>query len=205
MSYSKLTLEDRKLLAHEMSILKKIDHPNIIRIYEIYEERAGLYIVTEYCKGGDLFERIEKLKKINENDTRIIIKQLAYALSYCHSNKIVHRDIKPENILLLSDDITDLRIKLIDFGTAIEYNSSKKLKDMYGSSYYISPQVIKGCYDEKCDVWSMGVVAFVLLSGCAPFGGKSDTEIMAKVQIGKFEFKRISFIRNDLEAYFRSG
>ena len=114
--------EDKKLLTFEMRILKKLDHPNIIKIYEIFEEKAHIFIVTEYCKGGDLFDRIEKLKKLSEEETRIIIKQLASALYYCHSNHIVHRDIKPENILMQSSEVSDLRIKLIDFGTAVEYN-----------------------------------------------------------------------------------
>ena len=196
MSFAKLKPADRILLTYEMNILKKMDHPNIIKIYEIFEEKLRIYIVTEYCRGGDLFERIEKIKKMNEENTRVIIRQLAYALTYCHSNKIIHRDIKPENILMLSESISDLRVKLIDFGTAIEYTTSKKLHEMYGSSYYISPQIINGSYDEKCDVWSMGVVAFVLLSGCAPFGGRTDNEIMSKVQIGKFEFKRRDIIQS---------
>jgi calcium-dependent protein kinase len=191
MSKSTLSPEEKQMLISEMHILKKTDHPNIIKVFDIFDEKLQIYIVTEYCNGGDLFDRIERLKKLSEESARTIISQLAYALAYCHANKIIHRDIKPENILMQSDDLDSCKIKLIDFGTAIEYNSSKKLQDIYGSSYYIAPEVINGCYDEKCDVWSMGVVAYVLLSGCAPFGGRSDTEIMTQVQKGKFDFSRI--------------
>ena len=103
----------------------------------------------------------------------------------------MHRDIKPENVLMESSDLTDLRIKLIDFGTAIEYASMTKLKEIFGSSYYIAPEIIQESYDEKCDIWSLGVVAFVILSGSAPFNGKTDIDIMNKVSQGKYEFKRI--------------
>jgi len=102
----------------------------------------------------------------------------------------VHRDIKPENILMENSELTDFRIKLIDFGTAVEYHSNEKLKDLYGSSYYIAPEVIKGNYTEKCDIWSLGVLTFVILSGYPPFNGKDDSEILEKVKEGKFSFKR---------------
>ena len=175
-----------------MNILRKLDHPNIIKVYELFKEKSFLYIVTEVCHGGDLFERIERLNYFKEEDARAIVKQLLSALSYCHSNKIMHRDIKPENVLMESSDLKDLRVKLIDFGTAIEYTGMPKLKEIYGSSYYIAPEVINESYNEKCDIWSLGVVAFVILSGCAPFNGKDDIEILSKVTKGKYEFKRMN-------------
>ena len=90
-----------------------------------------------------------------------------------------------------SADLTNLHIKLIDFGSAFEYTSMTKLKEIYGSSFYIAPEIIGESYDEKCDIWSLGVVSFVILSGRAPFSGKTDIEIMNKVSKGKYEFKRI--------------
>lgn len=121
---------------------------------------------------------------------------------YCHDNQIVHRDLKPENILYESSK-QDSILKVIDFGTSRLYDPSKKMAQRLGTPYYIAPEVLEKCYTEKCDVWSCGVIMYILLSGIPPFNGKDDIEIMEKVSSGKYslssaEFQAISAEAKDL-------
>ena len=109
------------------------------------------------------------------------------ALSYCHANNIVHKDIKPENILLMTEhDIES--IKLIDFGTAQKFDPKKKMTTVIGTPYYVAPEVLKGSYNEKCDIWGIGVIMYILLSGVPPFNGPDDDTIMKKVVEGKYKY-----------------
>lgn len=117
------------------------------------------------------------------------MQQLLEALSYCHANNIVHKDLKPENILLeKKHDIES--IKLIDFGTAQKFDPKKKMTTVIGTPYYVAPEVLKGSYDEKCDIWGAGVIMFVLLSGVPPFNGKDDDEIMRRVAKGEYNLAK---------------
>ena len=176
----------------EIDILIKLDHPNIIKLYEVYENDDFIYIVMELCKGGELFDRIikrtEQGNPFTEKEAATIFKQLMSAVSYCHSNKIVHRDLKPENLLLL-DENDDTRIKIIDFGTSLIFKKkNSSMFDRVGTAYYISPEVIDGYYDEKCDVWSAGIILYVLLCGYPPFNGKDDDEIFLKIKRKNYSF-----------------
>jgi calcium-dependent protein kinase len=146
----------------------------------------------ELCKGGELFDRIIKRNEqgnpFTEKEAATIFKQLMSAVSYCHSNKIVHRDLKPENLLLL-DENDDTRIKIIDFGTSLIFKKkNSSMFDRVGTAYYISPEVIDGYYDEKCDVWSAGIILYVLLCGYPPFNGKDDDEIFLKIKRKNYSF-----------------
>ena len=105
------------------------------------------------------------------------MKQVFSAVAYCHAKNIVHRDLKPENILLEGSGDKAL-IKVIDFGTSQVFDPNKKMKQTYGTPYYIAPEVLKGSYDSKCDIWSCGVILYILLTGRPPFDGKSDDEIL---------------------------
>lgn len=116
-----------------------------------------------------------------------MVKQLLEALSYCHAANIVHKDLKPENVLLeKKKDIGS--IKLIDFGTAQKFEAGEKMTTVIGTPYYVAPEVLEGSYDEKCDVWGVGVIMFILLSGVPPFNGPDDAAIMKAVSKGKFKF-----------------
>ena len=167
---------------HEAEILKTLDHPNLPRIYEFFEDASNYYIVLEYCSGGDLFDRIVDLKTFTENQASEIIKQILLAVNYLHSKGIVHRDIKPENVLM--SDKQSLNIKVIDFDTAA-MNSNVKFKSMFGTPLYMAPEVVKGNYDEKCDVWSCGIILYILLSGGPPFYGTEDEifQVLRNVKI----------------------
>lgn len=176
------------MLKNEIAILKDLDHPNIVKMYEFLEDEKRIYIVTEICKGGELFDEILNRSKFDESDAAIVMKQLLSAVNYCHSKKIVHRDLKPENILLEQDKDLE-KIKIVDFGTSLMYDPSKKLEEKLGTAYYIAPEVIKKSYNEKCDLWSCGVIMYILISGEPPFNDpRADNEaIMKKVEAGKYD------------------
>jgi len=140
-------------------------------------------------KGGELFDAIINSGKFKESTARVLIKRLLGCIYYCHSKGIVHRDLKPENILLEPDMDFD-KMKIIDFGTAIPFakGNRKGLSEVLGTPFYIAPEVLAGNYTEKCDIWSIGVITYMLLSGKAPFFGKDDAAIFNMVKKGKFEF-----------------
>lgn len=183
-------VENEGELFSEIKVLKELDHPSIMRIYEFGSDKDFYYLVSEYIDGGELFDEIVKRKYMCEEDAAYIIKQILSAIVYCHSRGVVHRDLKPENILI--DSVTaegKINIKVIDFGTALFVSPDTKMSEMLGTPYYIAPEVINGKYNEKCDVWSIGVILFILLSGTPPFNGFTDTEIMDNVKKGNYNFK----------------
>lgn len=157
----------------EVTILKDLDHPNLPRVYEFFTDPTKFYIVLEFCKGGDLFDRITELQKFDEDQAAEIMSQLLAGVNYLHSKKIIHRDIKPENILLESKDT--FLLKIIDFDTATFFRKGN-YKEMFGTPMYMAPEVVKGKYNEKCDLWSCGIIMYILLMGGPPFDG-TDEEI----------------------------
>ena len=178
--------QDSSRMYLEVEILKKLIHPNIMQIYEFYEDKKNFFIITEFCEGGELFDKIIEKGSLTESEASGIMKQLVSAVNYIHSNQIVHRDLKPENILL--DTKKDNIIKIIDWGEARFFDKQKKMNRISGTPYYIAPEVLAEKYDEKCDIWSCGVIMYILLSGHPPFNGNSDKAIMNKIKIGKFSF-----------------
>ena len=182
--------KEMEMLKNEITILKDLDHPNIVKMYEFLEDEKRIYIVTEICKGGELFDEILSRSKFDERDASIVMRQLLYAINYCHKKKIVHRDLKPENMLLEQDRDLE-KIKVVDFGTSLVFDESRNLDEKLGTAYYIAPEVIKKKYNEKCDLWSCGVIMYILLSGEPPFNDpRADNEaIMKKVEGGKYDIK----------------
>lgn len=165
-------LKSRSVI-EEVNILKDLDHPNLPRVYEFFEDETNFYIVLEFCKGGDLFDRISELQRFDEDQAAEIMSQLLTGLNYLHSRGIAHRDIKPENVLLENKET--LLLKIIDFDTATFYGGAG-CKEMFGTPMYMAPEVIKGKYNEKCDLWSSGIIMYILLTGGPPFDG-SDEEV----------------------------
>ena len=135
------------------------------------------------CTGGELFDRLSKDKPMEEKDSANIMKQLLSSIVYCHTKNVVHRDLKPENLLLESNE-ENARIKVIDFGTSQIFNQSKKMTVKIGTPYYIAPEVLSQSYTEKCDVWSCGVILYILVCGYPPFVGRNDNDIMNKIKKG---------------------
>jgi calcium-dependent protein kinase len=181
-------VKERAKFVAEIDLLKRLDHPNIVKLYEFYEDEHNYHLVTEYLPGGGLFDFIIKARQLSEPLAANFMQQLLGAVAYCHSNNIVHRDLKPENLLLDSSTLS-ANIKVIDFGTSSLIEANKSLKQRYGTSYYIAPEVIKGKYNEKCDLWSCGVILYILLCGKPPFYGKADEDILRRVRIGEYSFE----------------
>jgi calcium-dependent protein kinase len=177
-------------IKNEINILKSLSHPNIVKIYEFFDTALHYYIVTEYCKKGELFSYITN--EYNERQLSILFYQVFSGLCYLHEKKILHRDLKLENLMVseIEKDIVTgeeyFWIKIIDFGTAKIFEKNKTEKAVIGSSYYIAPEVFKQKYKEKCDTWSVGVILYMTLVGVAPFDGKNDDDIIKRIKIGKY-------------------
>lgn len=257
----------------EIEILKLLDHPNIIKVYEYFNTTENLYIVLEFCNGGELFDKLIEVNSFSEEIASDIMRQLLSAVCFCHARNIIHRDIKPENVLIESYEPTNKKrkkafidvsntepdkkngdvsrdnninkkqhplnkslsnnssikdslepskkhvnnnsskngpsnsksnegkkqtstgepakmekftVKIIDFGTSV-IKKDDYMKEKTGTAYYIAPEVIKNNYTEKCDIWSLGVILYILLSGEPPFSDEDDNLIFKKILIGKYK------------------
>ena len=176
----------------EIDLLRATDHPNIIKLYDTFEDEEHLYLVMEECNGGELFQRLADNAKNNKNytekDAARIMKQILQAVNYLHNHGVCHRDLKPENILFSSMDPKS-QIKIIDFGLSKVLNEMDQLmKGEVGTLYYMAPEVIMGNYNEKCDVWSCGVILYIILSGHPPFYSKDEEKLKQKICSMKYNF-----------------
>lgn len=181
-----------ELLRREIEILRTVDHPTIIKLVDVYEDAAHLHLVTELCMGGELFDRIIEMTEseaghFSERDAARIIHKILSAIEYIHNeHNICHRDLKPENFLFkYKDSLEDL--KIIDFGLS-RFEDTSHMTTRVGTPYYIAPEVLEKKYDSSCDLWSIGVITFILLCGYPPFYGDNDAEIFRSIQSGKFAF-----------------
>ena len=155
-----------------------------------------MIILFRFCNGGELFDRINEDGWLTEKLVAKIMKNIFMAVAYCHSQSIMHRDLKPENILLefhSNNDRDNFSIKLIDFGTAVMFKPRQKFNEKIGTPYYIAPEILKKKYDEKCDLWSCGVIMYILLTGEPPFNGDSDKEILKRVEEGFYNMNNEAF------------
>ena len=189
--------DDEKSFLKEIEVLRQLDHPNILKIYEFYEDDLNYHVMTELIEGGDLYDEISKMKSLRESDAAFIMTQLLSAVSYVHSKNIVHRDIKPENILLEINSNNDLVIKLIDFGSSNYLKKGLRLSLKVGTPYYIAPEILRRDYNNKCDIWSCGVIMYLLLTGGPPFDGQDEQAIVNRVISGKFSFEGVEFISKE--------
>ena len=170
---------------NEIEILKKLSHPNIVKIYEIYDIREYYFQINEYCKFSDLYNYFKF--HLSEKQICIILYQILSGILYLHENNIIHRDIKLENILVdhiekdLSTSEPYFFIKIADFGSSKYFVREKKENQLIGTCYYIAPEVIKKKYNEKCDIWSAGVVLYMLITKKAPFEGNDPQKIFEKI------------------------
>ena len=182
------------VLKREVALLKECDHPNIIQLVEVHEDQKYLHLITELCTGGELFDRIiEKTQSaeghFSERDAAQLVRCILDAISYCHDQKgIVHRDLKPENFLFSSRE-EDAVIKIIDFGLSRHDDMQKGIMNTkVGTPYYVAPEVLNREYTKSCDIWSIGVITYILLCGYPPFYGDTDNQIFDSVRTARFDF-----------------
>ena len=186
---------DPQKLNAEIDILKRVDHPYIIKLFDVIDpakdgsDDGNLYIITDIVEGGELFDRITKETFFTEDKAKVVVKRLVSAVAYLHSMNIAHRDLKPENILLKSpDDDTDIRIADFGFSKMIT-DDAQILMTSCGTPVYVAPEVLKGRgYGKEVDLWSIGVITYVLLCGYPPFYGDALEEILSAVTNADYEF-----------------
>lgn len=185
---SKLSVEDDVALQDEILILKTLQHENIIYLKDDYDERGYYYLVTEIMRGGELFDRIVAKTFYNEKEARDLCKVVFEAIAYCHSHNIAHRDLKPENLLLMSKD-NDRDVKIADFGFAKQVTSEECLRTQCGTPGYVAPEVLNNVpYGTKADIWSLGVITYILIGGYPPFMEQNQKELFKKIKRGNYEF-----------------
>lgn len=188
-SLSKADLaQDLIYYRRELEILMHVDHPNIVKFYEVYEDEAYIHIVMELCSGGDLFDHLNSVGTFNEQKAVAITRQLVSAVNHLHTMLVCHRDLKPENFMYLNSTKSG-GIKLVDFGLAKRWEGTQLMKSKVGSPYFVAPEVMTGNYDFRCDVWSLGVVLYLLLAGQPPFIGSNATEVYRKTKEGVVNFE----------------
>lgn len=195
MNKRKITNKERFKV--EIDLLKATDHPNIVKLYELYEDKVYLYLIMELCQGGELFARLSSRSKnhnlYNEKQACFIFKQLMSAINYCHVHGVCHRDIKPEN-LLFSSTSEDANLKVADFGLSRIFTSeNNRMTSIVGTTFYMSPEVLNGDYNEKCDIWSSGCILYIMICGRPPFYSKNDVDLVSKIKQKSYSFNYPEF------------
>jgi len=196
---------DRDDFRHEVAILKQIKiHHNICHVVDSAEDARFGYLVMQSCSGGELFDRIAA-RKCTERDAAMAVLDVLSALQFIHDRRILHRDLKPEN-LLYKDKAPGAPLKLIDFGLALKLPAGEMATEVCGTTSYMSPEVLNGRYAMECDVWSLGVITYFMLSGTLPFPGKNDDEKEARILRGEYpmEGRRWVDVSPDAKDFVRS-
>ena len=183
--------EEEEALINEINVVKSLDHPNIMKVYEFFNKDNCLYIISELLSGGELLDKINENNNLSEDVSAFLMKQIFSAVDFCHQKGIIHRDLKPENILIESEEEANkefFTVKIIDFGTSGKLKNGEMFNLNVGTPLYISPEVLNNKYNEKGDIWSCGVIMYMMLSGQPPFKGDNDEEIYQSIKEGKYNF-----------------
>ncbi|KAL9187227.1 hypothetical protein ACHAXT_001330 [Thalassiosira profunda] len=194
-------------LRREIALLQEMNHANVVQLIDVFEDSQYVHLVTDLCEGGELFDRIvDRSNEANgvpcftEREAATVVRQILEAIAHVHSKGVAHRDIKPENILF-ETTAADSRVKLIDFGLSRKHHSNQPpMRTIVGTPYYVAGEVLRKSYDRSCDLWSVGVVAYILLCGYPPFNGANAEQTHKSVLRGKYCFPAEDWKDVDREA-----
>ena len=190
MRLNRMDTKKKSMLLAEVELMRQMDHPYIVKIVATYQSFQVLHIVMELCTGGELFDLLYEQDncKFKEPECAALATKMLGAVNYLHSMDICHRDLKLENFIFTNKEASK-EIKMIDFGFSKHYLAKGHMHEVVGTSYYIAPEVLAKDYTQKSDLWSLGVIFFMMLSGRTPFGGDDDYEIQENVRKGNFEMR----------------
>ncbi|CAM9819998.1 unnamed protein product, partial [Chrysoparadoxa australica] len=184
-----LSPEDEDALKSEVDILGRLEHPNIVQLREVFDSHNNFYMVLELCTGGELFDRIVCKAHYTENEAKECISAVTQAIKYCHSQGIVHRDLKPENLLYSHYDEAKAVIKLADFGLAKLLNNNAMMTTACGTPGYVAPEILQGKpYGKEVDIWSIGVISYILLCGFPPFSDEDHQALFRAIKRGHYSY-----------------
>jgi len=192
------------LFKQEYDLLTQLHHPNILGYSDCYMDQKNFYFCTELCKGGELFDKIKEMKKFSEVEAARFIKTIISAIEHCHLKDIVHRDLKPENIVFRTKAHEELVI--IDFGDAKVVKKDEIYEDFVGTAFYLAPECVRNRTGEelkKSDMWTIGVITYVLLTGRPPFYGRDNKEILKKIIRGRVNFPKNTKLSNSAKDFIK--
>ncbi|KAM3876683.1 death-associated protein kinase 2a [Diretmus argenteus] len=179
----------REEIEREVNILQQIQHANIVTLHDVYENRTDVVLILELVSGGELFDFLAQKESLSEEEATQFIKQILEGVHYLHSRKIAHFDLKPENIMLLDKNVPLPRIKLIDFGLAHKIEAGVEFKNIFGTPEFVAPEIVN--YEPlglEADMWSVGVITYILLSGASPFLGETKQDTLRNISAINYEF-----------------
>jgi calcium/calmodulin-dependent protein kinase I len=190
LSKRKMKDEDVLGLQNEIGIMSTIDHPNVVKLVDTYEDKGHYCLIMELMQGGELFDQLIEKDQLDEKDVHALMVPVFDAVIYCHAQGIVHRDIKPENLLLTDKNAEKATVKVSDFGLARTFSEDNLCGTTAGTPGYVAPEIVKKApYDHRCDYWSLAVTLYVLLSGSPPFWDEDNFVLFDKIKAGKFSFE----------------
>mmetsp|Transcript_71237 Transcript_71237/g.202068 ORF Transcript_71237/g.202068 Transcript_71237/m.202068 type:complete len:523 (+) Transcript_71237:87-1655(+) len=188
---AKVHVDRPELIKQEIDIRRELDHPNIAKLHETFEDHRHIYLVTELCEGGELLDRVIEAGRITEAQAATVMQQVLSAVLHMHEKRFCHRDLTMDSFSFAGPGALETSVlKLVDFGSATRFEPGQVLSAKVGTSYYVAPEVLARKYDNACDLWSCGVILYVALCGYPPFGGERESETLAQVKSGKFTFKK---------------
>jgi len=177
-----------KNLLMEMEILQRVHHPNIIQLHEMIEEDNKIYFAMELVTGGELFDRIVEKGSYSEEDAKVLVRKIVSAIEYLHDMNIAHRDLKPENLLVKSI-ADDTEVKIADFGLSKIIDEQKMMQTACGTPGYVAPEVLNAeGYDKEVDLWSIGVITYILLCGFPPFYAETVPEVFEQILKAEYDY-----------------